>query len=75
MFTETRTWRAVQRAVRVADMAATPHGVDRYVELVAPTWSTTEVRGRVALVRRQTDNTVTLTIDPGQGSGLVSTPS
>jgi len=66
MFTETRTWRAVQRAVRVADMAATPHGVDRYVELVAPTWSTTEVRGRVAAVRRQTDNTVTLTIEPNR---------
>jgi ferredoxin-NADP reductase len=58
MFTESRSWRTVQRAVRVVDMAATPHGVDRYLELLAPTWSTTEVRGRVVAVRRQTANAV-----------------
>jgi ferredoxin-NADP reductase len=61
MFTET-SWQAVRSLVRLADAAATPHGIDRYIEQVAPTWSTTEVRGRVVSVRRQTHDTVTLTI-------------
>jgi ferredoxin-NADP reductase len=50
--------------LRMFDAAATPHGVDRYVELVAPAWSSTEVRGRVVQVERQTPGTVTLTIRP-----------
>jgi ferredoxin-NADP reductase len=49
--------------VKVLDSAATPHGVDRYVELVAPTWSSSEVRGRVIQARRQTSDTVTLSIE------------
>jgi ferredoxin-NADP reductase len=53
----------IQRAVRLVDVAATPHGVDRYLELVDPTWSTTEVRGRVVAVRRRTAGSVTLTIE------------
>jgi ferredoxin-NADP reductase len=58
MLTET-----LRRAVRILDAAATPHGVDRYLELVAPTWSTTEVRGRVCQVTHQTSDTVTLSIE------------
>lgn len=52
----------MRRTVQAIDAVATPHGIDRYVELVAPTWSTTEVRGRVTHVERQTRDTVTLTI-------------
>lgn len=63
MFTETPTRSGLlRRAVRLLDAAATPHGVDRYLELVAPTWSSTEVRGRVTRAERRTPGTVTLTI-------------
>lgn len=58
MLTET-----LKRAAGLLDAAATPHGFDSYVQLVAPTWSTTEVRGRVRRVTRQTAGTATLTID------------
>ncbi|HWE55051.1 MAG TPA: ferredoxin reductase [Acidimicrobiales bacterium] len=53
----------MKRAAVILDAAATPHGFDSYVQLVAPTWSTSEVRGRVGHVDRQTPGTVTLTID------------
>lgn len=53
----------IRRAVDILDAAATPHGVDRYLELVAPTWSSVEVRGRVTAVNRQTADSVTLTIE------------
>jgi len=54
---------ALRRVVKTLDAVAAPHGIDRYIELVSPTWSTTEVRGRIVGVRRQTSNTVTLTIE------------
>lgn len=63
MFTETPNRSGLlRRAVRLLDAAATPHGVDRYLELVAPTWSSTEVRGRVSRTERRAPGTVTLTI-------------
>ena len=62
MLTEVRD-QMLRRVIKAVDAAATPHGVDRYLELVMPTWSSTEVRGRVTKVRRQTPNTVTLTIE------------
>ena len=54
----------LRRAVARLDALATPHGIDRYVELVAPAWSSTEVRGRVVDVRHPTADSVTLTIRP-----------
>ena len=54
----------LQRAVRRLDAFATPHGIDRYVELVAPTWSSTEIRGRITQVAHPTADAVTLTIRP-----------
>lgn len=54
----------LQRAVRRLDALATPHGIDRYVEQVLPTWSSTEVRGRVVRVAHPTADAVTLTIRP-----------
>lgn len=44
-----------------------PHGVDRYLELVNPMWAATEVRARVTDVRRETDGehpVATLTLQP-----------
>lgn len=59
----------MRKVVRAVDAAATPHGLDRYVELVWPTWSASEVRGRVTGVQRQTADTVTLTIEPNHNWG------
>src|SRR6266540_4210056 len=59
-----------QRAVRrllaspIVTTLATPHGVDRYLELVNPLWSVDEVRARVIAVDHQTPDTVTLTLKP-----------
>ena len=55
----------LRRAVRLADAWAAPHGIDRYVELVAPTWSSTEVRGRIVAVdRTEAGDAVVLTVRP-----------
>jgi len=48
----------------LADALATPHGVDRYVELVRPAFSLHEVRAEVVSVRRPTARGVTLTLRP-----------
>src|SRR3984885_11851011 len=56
--------RVLRRAVRLFDVAATPYGVDRYVELVRPSWSSTEVRAKVVGVTRTTARSVTLTLRP-----------
>lgn len=67
MFTETPNHGALlRRAMRLLDAAATPHGVDRYLELIAPTWSSHEVRGRVVRAERRAPGTVTLTIAPNR---------
>jgi len=56
--------RVFRRALRVADAVATPYGVDRYVELVRPSWSSTEVRAKVMAVARTTPRSVTITLRP-----------
>jgi stearoyl-CoA 9-desaturase NADPH oxidoreductase len=58
------TRRVLRQAIRVFDVAATPYGVDRYVELVRPSWSSTEVRAKVVRVARTTARSVTLTLRP-----------
>lgn len=65
MSTQTVQPRGVlRRTVRRLDILAGPHGLDRYLELVAPTWSTAEVRGRITHVAHPTADSVTLTIEP-----------
>jgi stearoyl-CoA 9-desaturase NADPH oxidoreductase len=56
--------RMLRQAIRVFDAAATPYGVDRYVELVRPSWSSTEVRAKVLRAERTTPRSVTLTLRP-----------
>jgi stearoyl-CoA 9-desaturase NADPH oxidoreductase len=56
--------RVLRRAIRLFDAAATPYGVDRYVELVRPSWSSTEVRAKVVSVVRTTPRSVTITLRP-----------
>jgi ferredoxin-NADP reductase len=59
----------LRKAVGAIDAATAPHGVDRYLELVTPTWSTTEVRGRIVAAQRTTPGSVTLTIKPNANWG------
>ncbi|MGH3715416.1 MAG: ferredoxin reductase [Micromonosporaceae bacterium] len=58
--------RAVRRllASSLAETLATPHGVDRYLELVNPMWSVAEVRARIVAVEHPTADSVTLTLKP-----------
>ena len=65
----------LQRALAsdLVDRLVAPHGVDRYLELVDPTWTVREVRAEVVGVRRQTPGTVTLTLRPnGAWAGFVA---
>ncbi|BBZ46420.1 oxidoreductase [Mycobacterium parmense] len=48
------------------NLLAGPHGVDRYTELVAPTWTLGEARAKVVGVRRTTPRSVTLTLAPNE---------
>jgi stearoyl-CoA 9-desaturase NADPH oxidoreductase len=65
--------RVLRRAVRLLDVAATPTGVDRYVELVRPSWSSTEIRAKVVRVVRATPRSVTLSLRPnGNWTGFTA---
>ncbi len=50
----------------LVDLLTGPHGVDRYAELVAPTWTLGEARAKVIDVRRTTPRSVTLTLAPNE---------
>jgi len=62
MFTQTLTKRVL--GSNLVDLLTGPHGVDRYTELVAPTWTLAEARAKVVAVRRSTPRSVTLTLEP-----------
>ena len=58
--------RSVLRSRAVAALAS-PHPIDRYLELVNPLWAATEVRARVVEVRQETTGehpVATLTLQP-----------
>ena len=50
--------------LRLLEALATPHGVDRYLELVNPMLTVREMRAVVAEVRPHTADSVTLTLRP-----------
>jgi ferredoxin-NADP reductase len=62
MFTRTLKKRVL--GSDLVDLLTGPHGVDRYTELVAPTWTLGEARAKVVDVRRSTPRSVTLTLQP-----------
>jgi stearoyl-CoA 9-desaturase NADPH oxidoreductase len=62
MFTQTLKRRVL--CSDLVDLLTGPHGVDRYTELVAPTWTLGEARAKVVDVRRTTPRSVTLTLAP-----------
>jgi ferredoxin-NADP reductase len=64
MFTQTLTRRMLRSPL--VDLLTGPHGVDRYTELVAPTWTAGEARAKIVAVRRQTARSVTLTLEPNR---------
>ena len=76
MFTQTST-RTLAQSLRkrvlsseLVDLLTGPHGVDRYTELVAPTWTIGEARAKVVDVRRTTPRSVTLTLAPNHAFTL-----
>jgi ferredoxin-NADP reductase len=50
--------------LRLLEALATPHGIDRYLELVSPMLTVRELRAEVTEVRRSTADSVTLTLRP-----------
>ncbi|WP_328443140.1 MULTISPECIES: ferredoxin reductase [unclassified Amycolatopsis] len=56
----------VRRLASLAEALLTPHGMDRYLELVDPMLVRREVRGLVTAVRKQTPDSVTLTVRPSR---------
>ncbi|OBH09972.1 ferredoxin reductase [Mycobacterium sp. E3247] len=75
MFTQTaqtpgralaRTFRKRVLGSDLLDLLTGPHGVDRYTELVAPTWTLGEARARVTGVRRNAARSVTLVLAPNE---------
>ncbi|CAN5703963.1 ferredoxin reductase [soil metagenome] len=62
MFTQTLVRRVLGSSL--VDLLTGPHGVDRYTELLEPTWTLAEARARVLAVRRTTPRSVTLTLEP-----------
>ncbi|MET4431847.1 ferredoxin reductase [Mycolicibacterium sp. 624] len=65
MFTETSKPRLRDRVLRSAlvSVLTGPHGVDRYTELVEPTWTLGDARAKIVAVRRDTPRSVTLTLE------------
>lgn len=53
-------------ALNVVEALATPHGIDRYLELVHPMLTIRDLRGEIVEVRHQTADTVTLTLRPNR---------
>lgn len=69
MFTQTLTKRVLGSGL--VDLLTGPHGVDRYTELVEPTWTLGDARAKVVDVRRDTTRSVTLTLRPNVAFGKV----
>jgi ferredoxin-NADP reductase len=62
MFTQTLSRRVLGSPL--LDLLTGPHGVDRYTELVEPTWSQGDARARIVAVQHRTPRSVTLTLAP-----------
>ncbi len=57
--------RAAQMVLRGLEYFTWPLRLDDYLELITPLWSTNELRGRIERVCHETDNSVTVFIQPG----------
>ena len=54
------------RPLRMLEALATPHGVDRYLELVHPMLARRDLRAEITRVERPTADSVTLTLRPNR---------
>lgn len=61
---ETRWPRRSFGLIKLVEAMATPHAVDRYLELVAPMATVRELRAEVTSVHRTTADSITLTLRP-----------
>src|SRR3954470_19580028 len=59
-----RTKTSRRSPLRLFEALATPHGIDRYLELVHPMLTVRELRAVVTDVERTTADSVTLTLRP-----------
>ena len=64
MTSTVRTW--TRGFAALVEPLLTPHGTDRYLELVDPMLVRREIRAQVLAVRHQTEDTVTLTVRPNR---------
>jgi ferredoxin-NADP reductase len=64
MTSTVRTW--TRGLAALVEPLLTPHGTDRYLELVDPMLVRREIRAQVLAVRHQTEDTVTLTVRPNR---------
>ncbi|OBA61335.1 ferredoxin reductase [Mycobacterium sp. 1100029.7] len=62
----TKTFRDRILSSDLLDLLTGPHGVDRYTELVDPTWTQGQARAKVVDVRRTTPRSVTLILAPNE---------
>lgn len=60
----------LHRLRKLAERITTPLLPDDYLRLANPLWSARELRGRVVEVRRETEDSATLVIQPGWGFGF-----
>lgn len=58
-----------RRGLRLLDALATPHGVDRYLELIDPMLTVRALRAQVTAVHRTMSNSITLTLRPTKNWG------
>ncbi len=68
MFTQNSTQTLKKRVLGsdLVNLLTGPHGVDRYTELVTPTWTRGDGRAKVVDVRRTTPRSVTLVLAPNE---------
>jgi len=64
MFTQTLKQRVL--GSDLVNLLTGPHGVDRYTEVFAPTWTLADGRAKVVDVRRNTPRSVTLVLAPNE---------
>lgn len=58
----------------LAARATTPLLPDDYLKLINPLWSARELRGEIIDVQRETEDSATVTIKPGWGSRVTTSP-
>jgi ferredoxin-NADP reductase len=51
---------------QLVDLLVGPHGIDRYLELISPELTIRDARAEVIDVRRQTERSVTVTLEPNR---------